>query len=405
MKRIILFLGVSGISLFCKGQGLNFDGVDDYVIASNVGPLGSTDRTVECWIRTSNSISSQTVIIDWGAMSPSGSRFTLNLINNGRLRIEIGGNGITGTTQVANGVWHHVAVTYDHSATTKVRMYIDGIQEFARNFTVGVNTASTNAIQLGRRNDGVNFYQGEMDEVRIWDVVRTAAEISANMNLEYCSPQTGLVAYYQLNDGMPSGMNSTITSASELISANNGTLTNFTLSGSTSNWVNGNSSISIPINDSIVQVGSTIVAIDSTMNTYIWIDCNSATPLISNRAQSYTPIVNGDYQVVLQKGSCVDTSTCLNFLSVGVNQVQLLETIASFPNPVQNYFNINLPDTYLSKKSIVSIYTINGKLVSEFSPSNSNQIKLDVSKFENGAYLVQIISGSNMVVKKMLVQH
>ena len=404
MRKIIVLVGLVLTSFFGKGQGLNFDGTNDFVIATNAGPTGTSDRTVECWVKTNNSISTQQVLIDWGAMSPNGSRFTLNLINNGRLRIEVGGNGITGTTQIANGAWHHVAVTYEHAATTKVKMYIDGALELTGNFTVAVNTSATNALQLGRRNDGVNFYRGEMDEVRIWNVARTAAQISADMNIEYCTAQAGLVSYFQLNDGIPNGANSSVNKTTELISSNTGNLTNFALSGTSSNWVNG-SPISTTLNDSIKQVGSTIVAVDSTADTYRWINCNSQTSLTANRGQVYVPIVNGGYQVVLQKGICIDTSACLNFLSVGANELNLDFDLSGFPNPTKNEYTVQIPKQLQQLQGEVKIYSTSGALVFQNKVTVfRDELALNFNAFENGLYYIQLVSEKQTVIVKVVVE-
>jgi hypothetical protein len=169
----------------------------------------------------------------------NGSRFTLNVIYNGKLRIEVGGNGFHGTTNVADGNWHHVAVTYNHSATTKFTLYIDGAVEASGNTTVPVNTSATGGFQIGRRNDGINFFDGIIDEVRVWNVVRTQAEIQAAMNSEFCAIPAGLVAYYKFNQGVAGAANAGITTATNAVGSNNGTLNAFALAGSTSNWVAG----------------------------------------------------------------------------------------------------------------------------------------------------------------------
>ena len=117
MKNIYTTIFSLCFALLLSAQnGLDFDGTNDYVSATAGGPIGSTNRTVECWVKTSSSISTQQVIFDWGQMSPNGSRFTLNMINFGKVRIEVGGNGFNSTASIADGNWHHIAVTYDNSA-------------------------------------------------------------------------------------------------------------------------------------------------------------------------------------------------------------------------------------------------------------------------------------------------
>ncbi len=213
-------------------------------------------------------------------MSPLGSRFTLNLINFGKLRIEVGGNGFNSTQSIADGNWHHVAVSYDNSATTKFKMYIDGQLETTQNTTVSVNTTSS-SIHLGRRNDAVNYFDGVIDELRLWNTVRTATEINATMNSEFCALPPNLVVYYKFNQGVAGGNNAGITILQNSGGSNNGTLNNFALSGSSSNWVVGktlNSGSGVPGNDTIMACDSLI----SPSGKYTWFTNGDYTDTITS---------------------------------------------------------------------------------------------------------------------------
>jgi hypothetical protein len=268
MIRILLAALLFFGHLLHAQNALDFDGLNDYVSMTSPGPTGTSDRTVECWIKTSASQQTQQILVDWGSASPLGARFTLNMIAFGKIRIEVGGNGFNSTQSVADGNWHHIAVTYDHAATTKVRMYIDGVLETSNNFTQSVNTANS-GIRIGRRVDGVNYFDGIIDEVRIWNVVRTQAEISASMNNEFCSAPSGLVAYYTFNQGIAGGNNAGVSVLNDGAGNNNGTLNNFMLSGTTSNWVAGkslNSGSTTPGNDTIIGCDSLV----SPSGIYTW---------------------------------------------------------------------------------------------------------------------------------------
>jgi hypothetical protein len=252
LKNFYCALVILFSTTFLTAQNaLDFDGVNDYVSMLAPGPIGSANRTVECWIKTTASQQTQQVIVDWGTLSPLGARFTLNMIAFGKIRIEVGGNGFNSTQSVADGNWHHIAVTYNNAAATKARMYIDGVLEISANFTQTVNTA-TGGIRLGRRVDNINNFDGVIDEVRIWNVVRTAAEISGTMNVEFCTPPAGLVAYYKFNQGAAAASNTGLNTLNDLAGTNNGTLTSFALNGTSSNWVNGRILIAGTTTDSIM---------------------------------------------------------------------------------------------------------------------------------------------------------
>ena len=109
---------------------------------------------------------------------------------------------VTGTAVVTSNVWHHVAATYGAGTWN---LYLDGVLD--KTLAVGAFTPEATSIQhaaLGTAmtSTGVaaGFFQGVVDEARVWNVVRTAAQIAANKNLELTSG-TGLIGRWGLNEG------------------------------------------------------------------------------------------------------------------------------------------------------------------------------------------------------------
>ncbi len=225
-------------SFYSQAQNaLDFDGSNDFVQTTYTGILGASTRTIEAWIKTPY-ISGQEVITDWGS-AVTGGRFTFALID-GKLRVEVQGSGFTSTTLIGDNTWHHVAVTFNNSLSTKYKIYIDGVLNSSFNLVTPINTVGGINMRIGVRVDGAKFFSGKIDEVRIWNVERTASQILSNKNIEFCNAPTGLIAYYKFNQGTAGGSNSGITTLVDYSgNSNNGTLTNFALSGNTSNWVSG----------------------------------------------------------------------------------------------------------------------------------------------------------------------
>ena len=167
MKRVIVITGFLFLSMslsFAQNQNaLNFDGVDDYVQTGYPGILGNQARTVEAWIRTTANCNpsaggSQQVIVDWGS-AVTGGRCTFNILWGNSIRFEAQGNGIGGTTPVNDGIWHHLAMTYDPLAVNKVKLYIDGQLETEGNLTVPVNTIAQTDLRIGMRLMGLKISQ------------------------------------------------------------------------------------------------------------------------------------------------------------------------------------------------------------------------------------------------------
>jgi hypothetical protein len=245
MKKLLLFSAfVSVSSLLFAQNGLNFDGINDVVTTNYVGISGNNPRTIEAWVKTTANTGTggvQGVLVDWGQMTPNGSRSTFNISTGNALRFEVGGSGVSGVTPLNNGVWHHVAAVYDPLAVPNTKLYVDGVLDVSGDITIPVNTLQGINVKLGERCDGINRFNGTMDEVRIWNVARTASQIQSNMNNQLCSiTNAALKLYLPFNQGIANGANATISSVADLSPTNAvGTLANFALTGTTSNWVAG----------------------------------------------------------------------------------------------------------------------------------------------------------------------
>ncbi len=116
--------------------------------------------------------------------------------------------------------WSHVAVVFQ-TGTNGVKFYLNG-SLLSEATASGALTTNTGTFAIGEQAPGncnCNFFQGEMDEVSVWNVPRTEQQIRDDMYKTLTRTETGLVSYWQFNEG--SG-----TTANDLVGGNNGTLTN-----------------------------------------------------------------------------------------------------------------------------------------------------------------------------------
>ena len=398
IKKLLILFILCTSTIFAQ-NGLRFDGSNDFVQTNYSGILGSNARTIEAWIKTTTVTSSnQKVIVDWGS-NGTGGRFTFCMLQNNSIRLEVGGNGIPGTLAVNNGVWRHVAAVYDPSlSSNQVKLYIDGNLNASGNLTVAVNTAVGSNLRIGQRFDGVNLFNGSIDEVRIWNVARTASEISANKNIELCGPQPGLVAYYKLNEGVAGGTNTSISTVADS-SGNgyNGTLTNFALTGTSSNFVTGATLTQNIINTVTVTDNTTLTA-NQTGATYQWLDCNNANASISGAtSQTFAPSLPGSYAVQITLNDCSTTSTC-NSITLSSEIFSFKNSIQLFPNPTIGITNIQLNQSFETIEA--TVYNITGQTILSKEFKNTNSFSLDINS-SNGVYFLSIEtnSGENAVLK------
>jgi hypothetical protein len=225
------------ITMNVPATHLHFDGVDDYVILSNENAFDFTNQmTVEFWM---NSNASPEL---WDALVAKGDdSWRIALTNAGK--INFAGNGsfgnVTSNTTVVDGGWHHISVTYNGSTAI---IYVDGIVDNSIAGTGNINNSSYN-VSIGENAQATGrYYTGNLEEVRIWNVARTAYQVNGAKSCELQGNETGLVAYYKFNQGISGASNSTVTSLINSVSGGtNGTLQNFALSDTSSNWMAGSS--------------------------------------------------------------------------------------------------------------------------------------------------------------------
>ena len=223
--------------------GLNFDGVNDYINCGNSPVFNLTSSlSVEAWIKRSVSGTDDCII--GKDVFANGTGYAFWVYQNNKLTLRFSNREYIGTASIPLNTWTHVAATYNASTNT-LRLYINGILDAS--FTgVAVPVSNTSNLYIGTPQDAVanpSFaFSGSLDEVRVWDRELVQSEIQSNMNCEMNpAGQTGLLALYQFNQGYVGEANAVVTTATDASGNNNtGTLTNFALTGATSNWAIGN---------------------------------------------------------------------------------------------------------------------------------------------------------------------
>lgn len=235
---------------------LDFDGIDDVVEIADNALLTPNSMTIEAWLNPSDLTGSPAIASKYNSHNLSlGVSWLLFALPSGKLRFVVyqtGNGSIARAVDTNNPVlvansWRHVAATFDLN-TQAMKIIVDGaevpvtldpgsqsissIYDSATPMWVGNATTSTAGAP-----DYIPW-KGAIDEVRLWNYARTALEVQNQMNCELTGSETGLVSYYQFNEGVAEADNAGITNLPDLTPNNfNGTLQNFALNGTTSNWI------------------------------------------------------------------------------------------------------------------------------------------------------------------------
>ncbi len=96
------------------------------------------------------------------------------------------------------GEWHHISGTYDGNA---LRLYLDG--ELEASVQIQMEPVQNDGLlTLGWSPVGylLSWY-GRLDEVRIWNISRSQADIKQTMNVRMTGSEPGLVAYWNFDEG------------------------------------------------------------------------------------------------------------------------------------------------------------------------------------------------------------
>ncbi|CAF0860022.1 unnamed protein product [Rotaria sordida] len=226
-------------AMTAPGNALAFDGTDDYVSVPHNAVLNVTKFTLETWFYWSPATTSDIQFISCKGLEAMEIHTAGASGANGLRFIPRTGVYLDVTNAFTTNAWYHIAVVYDPTSSY-AKIYINGIER-SFSLTGSLSSAMVNnatALNIGRRTTGQYYLKGKLDEFRIWNVVRTQAEIQASMMNTINAATSGLVAYYNFDAGTASGTNTGITTLTDGTSnALNGTLTNIALTGSTSNWV------------------------------------------------------------------------------------------------------------------------------------------------------------------------
>ena len=238
-------------TLQLNGTALQFNGTTNFIdFSANITELGKASFTIECWVKTTGTSMGLLNCQDSDSTWESGEK-SLYIDSVGRpVFAGYGNNYIYSTTVVNDNAWHHLAMTWSYSSGTSGTgtFYIDGINQTGTNYSLypqyAANNNNTGTFVFGKPNyfENINFFNGAVCELRIWNVARSATEIFQNYSRMLVGNETGLVAYNRFNQGIADGTNTNITTVTNNKTTGGFTATlsgNFTLIGTSPNWVSG----------------------------------------------------------------------------------------------------------------------------------------------------------------------
>ena len=179
---------------------LSFNGDTSVIDTAFAGIAGSEPRTIAMWVQlaeVTDTAASQTLLA-YGGRAANGEKWHFRVNDGGdprvrgAIRTEAQGGNQTGTTNIADGLWHHVTSVFGGTDNTDVIHYVDGVLEGMTgttdepiNTTIGGDLPH---VSIGARRQGGNsmfdselsaYLNGALDDVRIYDHALSQAEVQS----------------------------------------------------------------------------------------------------------------------------------------------------------------------------------------------------------------------------------
>ena len=396
------------------------------VPASGDWNFGTGNFTVEWWqFQTVDNITQRIFTINGKSFAVSIEDF----VSNKTFFCWVG-NGLAFYTTISSymNTWVHFAITRSGSTVT---LYMNGVSK-------GTGTSSSSAgdgsstLYIGSEAFNATFFGGKLEEMRFWNIARSQAEIQAKMNTSLAGNETGLVAYYKFDQGTAGGTNTGITTLTDNTGhGHTGTLTNFTLTGSTSNWVS--SSVALPVELTSFTAEIAVKSVELKWNTAtetnnygFEIQRSAVSPQQSDNMWSKIGFVEGNGTTNAPKSYFFTDKSASGKTSYRLKQIdrdgkfeysQTVEIIAaSSPKEFaleQNYPNPFNPTTaigyQLSANSFTTlkIYDAIGRevatLVNEVKEAGTYSAQFDGAKLSSGIYFARLSSDGKIQIRKLML--
>lgn len=323
--------------------------------------------------------------------------------------------------------WTHVAFVYNG---TGLFIYFNGTLQSSSGVGAGLQLPTTNVL-MGYSATGVfgnyNMANSAVDELRIWNMPLTQAQIIANKAHTLTLPQTGLQRYYTFNQGVGGANNAAFTTLPEMTgNGTAGTLAGFTLNGTTSNWVS-TTPFTLPVellsfkavtSGSAIKTSwttaneyhvskfeversgdgsnfekiSTIIAQNNQANSYAWTD---GSPLAGNNYYRLKMIdIDGasSYSKVVVAGISNNTNAVKIFAGVGATRA----------------FTVEIGSEAAKGKYDLGVYNMSGAMVYrnqwQHNGSATTQAMVLPSVVAPGVYTIIVSSGSQRFTQQWVVE-
>jgi hypothetical protein len=153
------------------------------------------------------------------------------------------------------------------------------------------------------------------------------------------------------------------------------------------------------IQTTVAQVGQTLTA-NQTGANYQWVNCNNNyAAIVGETSQSFTAVTSGNYAVIINNGTCVDTSLCNVISVVAIEENQLNTNFVLFPNPTSENISIQFTNEQAFVK--VRLISILGQELNSQSFQNTKLIDYAIDQ-ASGIYFIEVTDSKGIISLKRI---
>ncbi|MES2587401.1 MAG: LamG-like jellyroll fold domain-containing protein [Bacteroidota bacterium] len=132
-------------------------------------------------------------------------------------------------------------------------------------------------------------------------------------------------------------------------------------------------------------------------DSYKWIDCSTGSEISNETNHDFTPLISGEYKLIVNSGICNDTSECFTYNLLNLEKNTLIFEV--YPNPVKDYLIIK---NNKSENLTFVIYDELGKSIKNDKLINN---KIDFRNLSNGIYILKIFDKENEISKLKIIKN
>lgn len=175
---------------------LQFNGSTNYVVIPNSSSLNITNQklTIEAWVKIS-------AYKDWASVVIKGLNNSDYALRQHGGKINFSSQdygGYDGNTVIPLNTWTHIAVTYDG---TNISFYFNGVYDGGAVVSNYIHNYSE-SLYVGVDFPSIDeYWNGSLDEIRIWNYTKTQTEIINNKDIPLSGFEANLAGYWRFNEG------------------------------------------------------------------------------------------------------------------------------------------------------------------------------------------------------------